>query len=390
VPFLLKDLGAMQKGQCDLGFRAPFDTTLGARFRAAGFITLGKTNLPEFGMQTTTQPLAFGATHNPWDLDRSTSGSSGGSCAAVAAGMVPVAHANDGGGSIRLPAAWCSRRAAGSLIVGRARAGRTGGQPHGPRYRGRARCSARLRAWRSLFDSAASPSYAAEVGADPGKLRIGILTRTSFAEIHPECREATVATAKLLESLGHRVEESSPEVLSVEETLLKALNRARGHVWTQALGTVLGRPVTRDDVEPYSSSVVLEAEEPPVVFEEYLKAMGWLNQWARRVARWWSTGFDLLLTPTVWEPPAALVEMAPPADKPWTLLGKIRQQVFFTSPFNLTGQPAISLPLHWTADGLPVGVQLVAAIGREDLLIRVAAQLEQARPWSKRRPPVHA
>jgi amidase len=115
VPFLLKDLGAMQKGQPyylgnralrDLGFRSPFDTPLGARFRAAGFITLGKTNLPEFGMQTTTQPLAFGATHNPWDLDRSTSGSSGGSCAAVAAGMVPVAHANDGGGSIRLPAAW--------------------------------------------------------------------------------------------------------------------------------------------------------------------------------------------------------------------------------------------------------------------------------------------
>ena len=126
------------------------------------------------------------------------------------------------------------------------------------------------------------------------------------------------------------------------------------------------------------------------MFEEYLQAMGWLNQWARRVARWWSTGFDVLLTPTVCEPPATLVEMTPPEDKPWTLLSKIQQQVFFTYPFNVTGQPAISLPLHWTAEGLPVGVQLVATIGREDLLTRVAAQLEQARPWSKRRPPVHA
>ena len=152
---------------------------------------------------------------------------------------------------------------------------------------------------------------------------------------------------------------------------------------TLGLSAVLGRTVTRDDVEPYSWLVVLQAEKPPVAFEEYLKAMGWLNQWARRVARWWSTGFDLLLTPTVWEPPATLVDMTPPEDKPWTLRSKIQQQVFFTYPFNFTGQPAISLPLHWTPEGLPVGVQLVAAIGREDLLIRVASQLEQARPWNK-------
>jgi amidase len=406
VPFLLKDLGAMQKGQPyylgnralrDLGFRSPFDTPLGARFRAAGFITLGKTNTPEFGAQTTTQPLAFGATHNPWDLDRSTSGSSGGSCAAVAAGMVPVAHANDGGGSIRLPAAWCG------LVGLKPSRGRVS-DPLDMRELAELVVSRTVRDTAAVLDAVhgsepgdlflvplPARSYTAEVGADPGKLRIGILTRSSFAEIHPECREATVATAKLLESLGHRVEESFPEALfDPEKTLLLALHRAHGHVMTQALGAVLGRSVRRDDVEPYSWLVDLQAEQPPVAFEEYLKATGRLNQWARRIARWWSTGFDLLLTPTVCEPPTTLAEMTPPEDEPWKLVSKIQQHVFFTSPFNLTGQPAISLPLHWSAEGLPVGVQLVAAIGREDLLIRVASQLERELPWIDRLPPVHA
>jgi amidase len=311
--------------------------------------------------------------------------------------MVPVAHANDGGGSIRLPAAWC---------------GLVGLKPS----RGRVsdpldmRSLAELVVSRSVRDAAAvldavhgsepgdlflvplpASSYAAEVGADPGKLRIGILTRTYFGEVHPECLAAIATTAKLLESLGHRVEESFPEALfdPDQEKRLGPLNRAAGHWMMLGLGEALGRAVTRDDVEPFSWLVALAAEQPPVVFEEYLKAMGWLNQWVRRVARWWSTGFDLLLTPTVWEPPATLVEMTPSEDEPGRLLSKIRQHVFFTSPFNLTGQPAISLPLHWTPEGLPVGVQLVAAIGREDLLIRVASQLEQARPWIDRRPPVH-
>ncbi len=407
VPFLLKDIGAMQTGQPyymgnkalrDLGFRSPFDTPLGARFRAAGFITLGKTNTPEFGMQSTTQPLAFGPTRNPWALERSTGGSSGGSAAAVAAGIVPIAHANDIGGSIRLPAAWC---------------GLVGLKPS----RGRVSNPLDLRGFTELVvshtvrDTAAvldavhgsepgdlflaplpARSYIAEVGADPGKLRIGILTRTLFAQIHPQCVAGTVAAAKLLESLGHTVEESFPVALfdPAPKNLLQALNRASGHQMMLGLASVLGRSVTREDVEPYSWFVVFQAEEPPVVFEEYLKAEGWLNRWARQIARWWSTGFDLLLTPTVCEPPTTLAEMTPPEDEHWKLVSKIQQHVFFTSRFNLTGQPAISLPLHWSAEGLPVGVQLVAAMGREDLLIRVAAQIEQAQPWVSRRPPVHA
>src|SRR5215472_236943 len=216
VPFLLKDIGAMQKGQPyylgnralrDADFRSPFDTPLGARFRAAGLITLGKTNLPELGQQTTTQPLAFGATHNPWALDRSTGGSSGGSCAAIAAGMVPVAHANDGGGSIRLPAAWCG------LVGLKPSRGRIS-DPLDTFILSELVVSRTVRDIAAVLDAvrgsepgdlfvALPPirSYGAEIGADPGKLRIGMLTRASFGDIHPECLTGTLAAAKLLESL---------------------------------------------------------------------------------------------------------------------------------------------------------------------------------------------
>jgi amidase len=404
VPFLLKDIGAMQKGQPyylgnralrDAGFRSPVDTPLGARFRAAGLITVGKTNLPEFGLQSTTQPLAFGATHNPWALDRSTSGSSGGSCAAVAAGLVPIAHANDGGGSIRLPAAWCG------LVGLKPSRGRIS-DPLDTLVLSELAVSRTVRDVAAVLDAvqgsepgdlfvALPPvrSYRAEVGADPGKLRIGMLTRASFGDIHPECLTATQAAAKLLGSLGHEVEESYPEALLDPElpARILPLGRLVFAAMLRGLSEALGRPATRDDVEPYTWSAT---ELPSATAEEYFAAMEWLMRWRRRVVQWWSTPFDLLLTPTIWEPPVTLESMTPPESKPLELKAKIDRQVFFTSPFNVTGQPAISLPLHWTPAGLPVGIQLVGAIGREDLLIRVASQLEQARPWINRRPLVHA
>jgi amidase len=403
VPFLLKDIGAMQKGQPyylgnralrDAGFRSPVDTPLGARFRAAGLITVGKTNLPEFGLQSTTQPLAFGATHNPWALDRSTSGSSGGSCAAVAAGLVPIAHANDGGGSIRLPAAWCG------LVGLKPSRGRIS-DPLDTLIICELAVSRTVRDVAAMLDAVqgsepgdlflAPPparNYKAEIAADPGKLRIGMLTRASFGDIHPECLTATIAAAKLLESLGHEVEESYPESL-FEEPGERTLPLQRPAIagLLRNLSLMLGRPATRDDVEPYTWSL---SELPPATAEEYAAAMEWLIRWRRRVIQWWSAGFDLLLTPTIWEPPATLESMMPVDGKMSELRDKIERHVFFTRPFNLTGQPAISLPLHWTPEGLPVGVQLVGAMGREDLLIRVASQLEQARPWFDRRPPVHA
>ena len=403
VPFLLKDIGAMQKGQPyyagnralrDAGFRSPVDTPLGARFRTAGFITLGKTNLPEFGMQTTTQPLAFGATRNPWALDRSTSGSSGGSCAAVAAGMVPIAHANDGGGSIRLPAAWCG------LVGFKPSRGRIS-DPDDTFITTELAVSRTVRDVAAVLDAVhgsepgdlfVSPpparSYGAEVGTDPGKLRIGVLTRTTFGEIHPECLAATRAAAKLLESLGHTIDDSYPEALLDPGLGGSPQMSALGRVMAlRGLGELLGRPATRDDVEPY---LWWGTEQPSVRAEEYLATIGWQFRWRRRVVQWWSMGFDLLLTPTVWEPPATLQSMMPVEGKLAELIAKVERHVFFTRPFNITGQPAISLPLHWTPEGLPVGVQLVAAMGREDLLIRIASQLEQEQPWIDRLPPVHA
>ena len=180
--------------------------------------------------------------------------------------------------------------------------------------------------------------------------------------------------------------------------LKPSLTRARGGPRTSALnrdgvtvlrvlGEILSRPATRDDVEPYLWQAT---ETPSATADEYIAAQHRLFQWRRRVLEWWSTGFDLLLTPTVWEPPATLESMIAVEGKLLKLFAKVMRHVFFTSPFNITGQPAISLPLHWTPEGLPVGVQLVAAMGREDLLIRIAAQLEQELPWIDRLPPVHA
>ena len=406
VPFLLKDIGAMQKEQPyymgnralrDAGYRSPSDTVLGARFRSAGFITLGKTNTPEFGAQCTTQPLAFGPTRNPWDLERSTSGSSGGSCAAVAAGIVPVAHANDQGGSIRLPAGWCG------LVGLKPSRGRVS-------WHSTSRSIVEFVVSRTVRDVAAvldavqgsepgdlylipAPArrYSEELGTDPGKLRIGMLSSNPFWKVHPQCVSAVAATARLLESLGHRVEESFPQALFDAEQgpRLQPLGLPGWRAFIQMLGYLLNRPVTQEDVEPYLWSLS-RPDQPAVPAEDYIRAIEWQNFWAIRVAQWWTTGFDLLLTPTDSEPPAILADLTPPQDKPWKLLPKIGQHLFFTSPFNVTGQPAISLPLHWTPEGLPVGVQLVGAIGREDQLIRVARQLEQAQPWIERRPRVHA
>jgi amidase len=404
VPFLFKDVGATQKGLPyymgnralrDAGYRSPADTPLGARFRTAGFVTLGKTNLPEFGAQTTTQPLAFGATHNPWNLDRSTSGSSGGSCAAVASGMVPVAHANDGGGSIRLPAAWCGvvglKPSRGRICL-----------PIVDRRKVEFVVTRTLRDVAAVLDAVHGPepgdlylvappacSYRAELGADPGQLRIGMWAPHG---IHPECLAATTSTASLLESLGHRVEESFPDAMLDPDQIPRTLplHKPKGRRMMEDLGAMLGRPATQEDVEPHFWSQLSFMSEPSVKAEEFMAAMEWENEWAMRVARWWAGGFDLLLTPTVWEPAATLAEMTPIDGKPWKLTKRISFHCLFTLAFNVTGQPAISLPMHWTPDGLPVGIQLVAAIGREDLLIRVASQLEQARPWSDRRPRVHA
>jgi amidase len=296
VPFLLKDIGAMQKGQPyymgnralrNADYRSPSDTVLGARFRSAGFITLGKTNTPEFGAQCTTQPLAFGPTRNPWDLEHSTNGSSGGSCAAVATGMVPVAHANDMGGSIRLPAGWCG------LVGLKPSRGRVS-------WHSSSRAIVEFVVTRTVRDAAAvldavqgsepgdlylipppSRSYTEELGEEPGKLRIGMLARTPFGEVHPQCAGAVAATAKLLESLGHRIEESFPEALFDPEQgpRLRPLGLPGWRGFIMMLGFLLSRPVTQEDVEPYLWSLSRPGH-PSVPAEDYMRATDWQNFWA--------------------------------------------------------------------------------------------------------------
>ena len=412
VPFLLKDLLAYSAGDPHhmgtrllkrLGFVAPHDSNTAARLRAAGFVFLGKTNAPEIGTLPTTEPEAYGPTRNPWDPSRSTGGSSGGSAAAVAAGMVPAAHANDGGGSIRIPASECGLV---GLKPSRARIsfGPDLGEPIGGlAHEGVVTRSVRDTA--ALLDvlagyepgdphTAPPPRrpFAEEVGADPGRLRIGILARLpgETGPTHPDCRAAAEGAARLLKSLGHAVEPSHPAALDELEvgqhfSMMYATHIAR---MVDVLGEVCGTPFGPGDLDPLNQALADLGRVATA--QQYLATVDWLFGYTRRMAAWWASGFDLLLTPTLPQPPPPLGSFTPSREDPVMVGMRAAQFAGFTSPFNMTGQPAISLPLHWSDEGLPIGVQLAAAYGREDLLLRVAAQLEQARPWAGRRPPIHA
>jgi amidase len=344
----------------------------------------------------TTEPLAYGATRNPWDLTRSAGGSSGGSAAAVAAGLVPVAHGNDMGGSIRFPASMCG-------IVGlkptRARTtlGPDFGEYWGPLTHEFV-LTRTIRDTAAVLDAVAGPGtgdpytapaplrpYRDEVGAPPGRLRIGFRTRRRDGRAsHPDCVDAVEATAQLLEDLGHVVEPVDLDALDVP------IDHAFGAVMTVAIGrdvarwsARLGRDIT-PDLEPMNAMIAQAA--PAITAAQYVDGLDDMFAWSRQVGAFWDDA-DVLLVPTSPEPPVPLGLLAP--DRLDTL-GLMPDLVSFTSPFDLTGQPAISLPLHWNADGLPIGVQLVARYGREDELVRLAAQLEAARPWADRRPPLSA
>jgi amidase len=411
VPFLLKDLGAAFAGQpLHLGmgylkerdFHAPVDTYLAERFRAAGLVTIGKTNCPELGILPTTEPRAYGPSRNPWNLERSTGGSSGGSAAAVAAGMVPMAHANDGGGSIRIPAANCGlvglkpsrQRTSEGPLVGDFMSGLT----------------AELCVSRSVRDTAAlleavhgpapgdpyvAPSperpYTEEVGADPGKLRVALWTETLIEqEADPVVVAAAQGAAMSLEELGHEVEEPDLSALQSIEMIEPFLVRwAAGQAQAlDQLGTVGGSPIEREDVEPLTWALAEIGRSRSA--GEYLAAVGQHQVLSRMLAGVYESGFDLLLTPTLGEPPPPLGSFDDSGPDPMAAFERAFISGCFTAAFNATGQPAISLPLHWSDDDLPIGVQLAAPLGREDVLLRVAAQLEQAVPWPDRTPPTFA
>lgn len=412
VPFLLKDLVCQSAGDpyhCGMkvlrerGWISDHDTYLAARFRAAGFVFLGKTNVPELGPIPTTEPEAYGPTRNPWDTARSPLGSSGGSAAAVASGMVPVAHGNDGGGSIRIPASACG------LVGLKPSRGRTSlGPDLGESWHGLVAEHVLARSVRdtaAILDAVAGPMpgdpyfappparpFLLEVEAQPRPLRIGFWTEAPnrAVAVHPECKKAAESVATLLGSLGHRVEEAHPRALEEEEfqhhmaTVVCCWTARDLDYWSGQLGRKLGP----DDVEIYTWLVAERGKGIPA--SEYIASTQWFEAYSRRVAAWWEEGFDLLLTPTLAEPPPLLGDVKSTKENPDRGLVRGLPFVVFTAPFNVTGQPAISLPLHWTPEGLPVGVQFVAPYAREDLLLAIAGQLEKACPWKDRKPPVHA
>ena len=407
VPILFKDLGCTVEGEVTafgLGplrdLKIPVTSYLAAQFRAAGFVPLGRTNVPELGTTVTTEPRSFPPARNPWDTGHSTGGSSGGSAAAVASGMVPVAHANDGGGSIRIPASEC-----GLVGLKPTRARVSQGPVTGEAWAGSTIDGALARTVRDaagVLDVISKPMpgdpyyapplprpLAQEVGADPGRLRIGVLDRPGVAGYldDPECRAAVASAAALLESLGHHVEQSAPAAMLEQEFLRHFVNiiAADTEAMLQTFEMLLGRPIGEDEIEPRNAAHRRAGRKLGAV--DYLQSRAWLGMWTRRVAEWWN-GHDLLLTPTVGAPPPQLGWFT--AAGPEQEEARIASFMPYTAQFNMTGQPAISLPLHWTPGGLPVGVQLVAAYGREDVLIRVASQLEEAAPWADRHPPVHA
>ncbi|MBF8191937.1 amidase [Nonomuraea sp. K274] len=399
VPILLKDLGWRQAGEpygAGSNVREGGEVTEDGygvrRLREAGFVMLGRTNTPEFGSTITTEPVAFGPTRNPYDPDCSPGGSSGGSAAAVAAGMVAVATASDGGGSIRVPASLCG------LVGLKPSRGRVSlGPVMGEGWSGFS-CPGFVT--RTVRDTAAAldlvagyepgdpyvaPALpgplAAEAGRDPGRLRIGFVTTHPRGDVPavPELAEAVTGAAALLESFGHDVTPGGPAALGDPDFprhfgAIVANNLA---AQVESLGESRGKPVDPEELEPRNAAMVATGRGHGAV--DHVLATQWVDGFRRRMASWWHDGHDLLLTPSVGAAPFPL-GWIPPGDLS-VAFGRTAYVVAYSSPVNATGQPAISLPLHRNAAGLPVGVQLVAAFGREDLLIRVAAQIERARPF---------
>ena len=403
VPYVLKDLGVLYAGTVTSSgsgaFRnwvADHDSEMVVRLKRAGLVIIGKTHSSEFGLSTSSESRLFGVTRNPWNHQYSAGGSSGGSAAAVAAGIVPMAYATDGGGSIRIPASCC-----GLFGLKPTRARTPMGPDVGERWSGLGCAHAITRSVRdsaALLDatsgadvgdpySAPMPKrpYLAEVGAPTGRLRIAFTTKPwNGHAVDAECVAAVDAAAKLCDSLGHHLEEAAP---AIDEA---ARGKAVGVIVTsqvratlQRAARILGRQATAEDVE----SITWAYSEYARQFSgsDYAAAIDAIHRSGREVGRFF-TRYDLLLTPTMCTPPhklGVLSMMRPDIDAFHAVLFG---DIGFTALFNSTGNPAMSVPLHWSSDGLPVGVQFVAPFGDEATLFRLASQLEAARPWAVRRP----
>ncbi len=399
VPYLLKDLlGAYSGVRMTLGskflkdFVQDHDSELVVRLKRAGLVIVGRTNTPEFGLLPTTEPLLFGPCRNPWNAEHTPGGSSGGSAAAVAAGMVPMAHGNDGGGSIRIPASCC-----GLFGLKPTRGRNPLGPDFGDLMSGLVAEHALTRSVRdsaALLDATAGPDvgdpywappparpYFQEMSADPGRLKIALSIRTAAdVAVHTDCVQAVEETARLCAELGHEVEEAALPLNA------EILTHAFVVMWTAGMASTLKMlGATREQVEPLSWALKEMSDQFSAA--DYILAVQTLQGAGREVARFFEN-YDVVLTPTLAEPPLPLGSFDALPDNP--LHGFTRSALFacFTPVCNMTGQPAMSVPLFWNADNLPVGSHFIGRFGDEATLFRLAAQLEEARPWAGRRPAI--
>lgn len=405
VPFLLKDLQAAYQGvKMTAGSRylrdfvPNLDSELVRRYKKAGLIVVGKTNTPEFGIMPTTEPELFGATRNPWDISRSTGGSSGGSAAAVASGIVPVAHANDGGGSIRIPASCCG-------VFGlKPTRGRNPLGPHfGDVFGGLVAehvVSRSVRDSAAMLDATSGPDlgdpyfapaparpFIREVGADPGKLRIAWTTKAlTGVLVHQDCVAAVEETVKLCSELGHELIEDTPQLDGNMLTQAFMCLWSAGNAWLiDSMSYAVGRGPEPDELEPLTSALVEMGRQQ--LAPAYLMSVQILQTYGRRMAHFMQK-YDVLLTPTLAEPPLPLGTLDSTAENPMAGMRRSALFVPFTPICNGTGQPAMSVPLYWNGEGLPIGSHFIGRFGDEATLFRLAAQLETARPWAGKYPPV--
>jgi amidase len=401
VPFLLKDILGMCRGvpmtmgsALLQGFVPDHDSELVARLRRAGLIFIGKTNVPEFGILPTTESQLFGPCRNPWDTARSTGGSSGGAAAAVASGMVPMAHANDGGGSIRIPASCC-----GLFGLKPTRARNPLGPDFGEGWGGLVAEHAVTRSVRdsaALLDATAGPDigdpywappmarpFSKEVGVDPGRLRIACVASPEFP-VHDDCTRAAAAAAALCRDLGHQVDEIAM-ALDVGSDHFAACVKTVIAAGTASLLKMLG--AVREQVEPMTWA--LNEMAGGISGADYVLATEQLQRSSRAVARMFSR-YDILLSPVVAEPPPLLGTFDAAPDDPLQGFERAGRYVHLAPIANVTGQPAMSVPLFWNEGGLPIGVHFMGRFGDEATLFRLASQLEEARPWAHRQPPAAA
>jgi amidase len=405
VPFLLKDLDLLEGTRTTSGatvlkdFVADHSGTLAQRFLATGVAIFGKSASPEFGLMPTTESRLFGPTRNPWNLAHSSGGSSGGAAAAVAARILPFAHASDGGGSIRIPAAAC-----GVFGMKPTRARNPLGPDRGEGWGGFS-CghvvSISVRDSAAMMDAIHGPEasspyvapppqrpFAQEVGRDPGKLRISFTDKSPYGDaIDPEIAAAVRETAGLLAGLGHHVEERAPALAADPAAVMTTIVGGNTALTVRLIEQRLGRTATENDFEILTLATAHNAQNTSAT--DYVAAQLAAFQISRGLAAFFES-CEIFLCPTLCSPPLRLGELDTMSRDLSHIAPILRRYMPATSMFNMSGQPAMSVPLAWSKAGLPLGMMFSAKFGDEGTLFRLAGQLEQARPWNTRIPPVCA